>query len=110
LYIVCFLIATFPSAILANGGEEGGVHSFAPPPDPLFPEGPICRSVGDVVHESGPDLPKRGGRTRQSDGSTEFIFLNGSGWTQADQLIKDHTPLKHTSPPRAHANGPKCSG
>ena len=83
---------------MAGGGEGDGVHSFAPPPVPLFSEGPIYRNS---CYEAGPDLPKRGGRNRQSDGCTEFIFLNGSGWAQADQLIKDHTPPKHTSTPAA---------
>ena len=75
LYLVVVLIATFPSAIMAGGGEGDGVHSFAPPPVPLFSEGPIYRNSC----EAGPDLPKRGGRNRQSDGCTEFIFLTGRG-------------------------------
>ena len=93
---------------MAGGGEGDGVHSFGPPPVPLFSEGPIYRNS---CYQAGPDLPKRGGRNRQSDGCTEFIFLDGSGWAQADQLIKDHTPRSTLPPPPlSPASEPKCSG
>jgi hypothetical protein len=89
-YIVLFLIATFPSAILADGGGSGEcIVSFAPPTPQYDPSSSgVVRSKAFLYDEACPPR-ERAGRRNQAAYRTEFIFLNSSGWPQATELLNN---------------------
>merc|ERR1711906_104867 len=91
VYRMFFLIATLPTAILADGGGADCSTSFEPPPavhDPLS-FGVVRFAVPKPPSEPPPASRNRGGRRSQKAYRTEFTFLNSSGWPQAAELLNE---------------------